>query len=47
MSAYLLLFIIYFSVAAKKVYGLSRTLSYFFGATGFLVYQLFFLIFNR
>ncbi len=47
MTAYLVLFIIYFSVAVQTVYGLERRLSIIPGILGFLVYQFFFLIFNR
>jgi hypothetical protein len=47
MMAYLFAFIIYFSISVRVVYELSRGKSVFLGALGFIVYQLFFFIFNR
>jgi hypothetical protein len=47
MLAYLIWFVILFSKGTKAVYRISTFQSVLFGAIGFLVYQCFFLIFNR
>jgi hypothetical protein len=47
MIAYLLWFIVLFSKGVRAVYKLKPGVSYALGTLGFLVYQLFFLIFNR
>lgn len=47
MFAYLAWFILLFSKSVKVVYGLSNRQSIFPALFGFIVYQLFFLIFNR
>lgn len=47
MAIYLVWFITLFSFAVRNVYGLSRGPSLLLGVSGFIVYQGFFLIFNR
>ena len=47
MLAYVLLFIFYFTLATKIVYRLKLFPAFCLGTLGFMVYQLFFLIFNR
>lgn len=47
MLAYLVWFIVLFSKGVKAVYGLKNFHSLLLGFFGFLIYQLFFLIFNR
>jgi hypothetical protein len=47
MTAYLLTFIILFSIAVKVVYKSNFGTALWLGTSGFIIYQLFFLIFNR
>lgn len=47
MIAYLIWFIVLFSKGVKSVYGIKTIPSLLLGISGFLIYQLFFLIFNR
>ncbi len=47
MLLYLLWFVILFSKGTRAVYRIQRWVSLMLGCAGFLVYQLFFLIFNR
>jgi len=47
MVAYLIWFIFLFSKAVRTVYNLNAASSFVLGTTGFIVYQLFFFIFNR
>lgn len=47
MAAYLIWFVILFSKSVKVVYKLTNGQSILLGTFGFLIYQLFFLIFNR
>ena len=47
MMAYLIAFVTLFSIAVKTVYKSNMGTAVGLGATGFMIYQLFFLIFNR
>jgi hypothetical protein len=47
MAAYLIWFIILFTKGVKAVYAVHQWHAFILGTTGFLVYQLFFLLFNR
>lgn len=47
MAAYLIAFILLFSKSVRVVYKMNVWQSILFGTFGFLIYQLFFLVFNR
>lgn len=47
MSAYLIWFIILFAKGVRSVYAVNIRQASILGTTGFIIYQLFFLIFNR
>jgi hypothetical protein len=47
MIAYVICFLILFSKAVKVIYGFKLLPSILFGALGFIIYQSFFIVFNR
>lgn len=47
MATYLIAFILLFSKSMRVVYKMNGWQSFLFGTLGFLIYQLFFLVFNR